>query len=75
MKIFAVLLLLSSLVFAQKLNLQDYTETAMPLFFEDSLRFNFSEVADFKASLGSYGNGTNTSDLFDGQLSLVERPR
>ncbi len=56
MKILLGILLLSSFIFAQKSSLQDYTKTPMPLFFEDSLRFNFNEVANFKASLGSYGN-------------------
>ena len=67
MKLLLILTLMFSSIYSQSQYLQDVSKKSTPIFFEDSLRFNFTEVADFNSSIGSYGSGTQLGVL--GQYS------
>ena len=77
MKLLILLTLMFSCAYSQNQYVQDLSQRSTPIFFEDSLRFNFTEVANFNSSIGSYGSETQmgllgqyTSNSYD---SLSEK--
>jgi len=63
MKIILSLILLSNIIFSQSEYLQDISNSEMPVFYQDSLRFNFTEAINSKATISSYGTKTQLGVL------------